>query len=43
MRQDSERTQAQVRIGLSFPGFDRGYATRSTAHTSSHRSWNRRR
>ena len=42
-RQDSERTQALARIGLSFPGFDRAYATCSTAHTSSHRSWNRQR
>jgi len=42
-RQDSERTQALARISPSFPSVDRCYAACNTAHTSPHRSWNKRR
>jgi len=38
MRQDSERKLAWARISPSFPGFDRGYAACSSAHTSPQRS-----
>ena len=43
MRQESERIEALARISPPSPGLDRCYAACSSAHTSPHRSWNRRR
>jgi len=42
-RQDSERKRAVARVGLRWLLPAVAYAACSTAHTSSHRSWNRRR
>jgi len=42
-RQDSERKRAVARTSLRWPLPDGPYAACSTAHTSPHRSWNRRR
>lgn len=42
-RQDSERKRAMARVILWWPRLDDAYAACSTAYTSPHRSWNRRR
>ena len=42
-RQDSERNRVVARVSLQWPRPDVAYAACSTAHTSPHRSWNRRR
>ncbi len=42
-RQDSERKRAVARVSLRWPLPAGAYAACSTAHTSPHRSWNRRR
>ncbi len=42
-RQDSERKRAVAHVTLQWPQPDVAYAACSTAHTSPHRSWNRRR
>ncbi len=41
--QDSERKRAVARVSLRWPLPDDPYAACNTAHTSPHRSWNRRR
>jgi len=42
-RQDSERNRAAMRVSLRRHLPDVAYAACSTAHTSPHRSWNKRR